>query len=116
MYTASYAAVPHIVSAIESHPVRATMDYFQLPACIEIARRNGKGPAIPADLVGSYQLALSKIPTLASAALQTERTQDECAVIAAAIVAAKGYVSLAEAMMELDTETIQKVIEHRYDV
>jgi hypothetical protein len=38
VYPASFAAVPHVVSALASAPTRAGFDYFLFPACVEVAR------------------------------------------------------------------------------
>src|SRR5215469_3310313 len=57
-YTASFAAVPHIVSIMASAPARTPWTLFQLVACIEIARANGRAPEIPDDLRQDYFAAL----------------------------------------------------------
>jgi hypothetical protein len=42
VYSASFAAVPHVVAALATDPVRASGAYFQFPAWVEI-RRHRKG-------------------------------------------------------------------------
>src|SRR3954470_2420881 len=67
VYTASFAAVPHIIRVLASDPMRADFSFFQLPACIEIARARDEFP-IPADLRQPYTEALQRFPVLVGAA------------------------------------------------
>src|SRR5438045_5631562 len=50
VYTASYAAVPHILALAQANPRLATYDYLLLPTSIEIARATGRGPKVPQEL------------------------------------------------------------------
>jgi hypothetical protein len=48
VYTASFAAVPHIVAGLATNPTRASGTYFQFPAWVEICRhRNGVEVPVP---------------------------------------------------------------------
>jgi hypothetical protein len=38
VYSASFAAVPHVVAALEQDPAQAGSSYFQFPAWVEICR------------------------------------------------------------------------------
>jgi hypothetical protein len=40
VYSASFAAVPHVIEAIASSPERVTDVYFHFPAWVEICRHN----------------------------------------------------------------------------
>src|SRR6202051_1608870 len=55
VYTASYAALPQIVQIALETPGPIDFDFFMLPACIEVARFSGKGPAVPPFLLEAYQ-------------------------------------------------------------
>src|SRR5438128_2334868 len=59
VYTASYAALPHIAATVKMGPTRAPWSLFLMIACIEIARANGRGPDIPPDLKEDYFAALA---------------------------------------------------------
>jgi hypothetical protein len=63
VYTASYAAVPYIVQIAGANLDAASIDmsFYSLPACIEIARAQGKGPDLPKDLKQEYQAAIRKL-------------------------------------------------------
>jgi hypothetical protein len=111
IYTASYAAVPHIVRALSLDPSRANLEYFHLPACIEIARNHGRGPQVPDNLAEAYFSALSRIPELAAKAAATSWLELHCRVVVAAIAVAKGQWALGEAILELEPDLLPKVIE-----
>jgi hypothetical protein len=114
IYTASYAAVPHIARAIAGSPERAPWTLFQLLACIEIARAQGRGPEIPADLRPDYHEALRQIPALIARASVANWDHWYCEAALSALAAAKGFTSLAEAVLELDPETIQETLRRKF--
>jgi hypothetical protein len=115
VYTASYAAVPHIIRVLASAPARAHWDFFLLPACIEIARTGGRGPEIPAEFRDDYFTALRRIPALAGAAAESPWDEGFCRTVTAAIAVAKGQSALGEAILELDSDTVKKFMEARFD-
>jgi hypothetical protein len=115
VYTASYAAVPHIVHALASNPARAHWDYFLLPTAIEIARSHGNGPAIPPELASDYRAALVALPELAARAATRELDELYCRVLAAAVVTAKGQQKLGEAILELTPEVLPKFMDWLYE-
>ena len=100
VYSASFAAVPHVIEALASAPLRADFTYFQFPAWVEVCRVK-KGISVPEDLAPAYFDSLSHLPTLVAAA--ASRPWDEgflcCAL--SALAAAKGQPSVAEAVLEL---------------
>lgn len=110
VYSASFAAVPHVIAALAENPMKADSTYFQFPAWVECCRAN-KGVPIPDDLMWDYKEALSQLPYLVAKA--STRPWDEgflqCAL--GAIAAAKGQASVAEAVMELNSETAEKFLE-----
>jgi hypothetical protein len=110
VYSASFAAVPHVIAALATDPLKADSTYFQFPAWVECCRVN-KAVPIPEDLVWDYKQALSQLPQLVAEA--SKRPWDEgflqCAL--GAIAAAKGQVTVAEAVMELNPEIAGKFLE-----
>ena len=111
VYTASYAAVPHIIRVLASAPTRAPGDFFLLPACIEMARLNGRGPEVPAELREDYWAALQRIPALAAAAAAAPWDEVYCRTVAAAVVIAKGQPALGAAILALDSEALDEFME-----
>jgi hypothetical protein len=100
VYSASFAAVPHVIAALAAAPLKAGSVYFQFPAWVEICRRN-KGVEIPADLKAGYLDALARLPALAAQAAGRDWDDEFLRGVLAAIAAAKGSAAVAEAALEL---------------
>jgi hypothetical protein len=110
VYSASFAAVPHIVAALETNPGRATMSFFLLPASIEVARHERAVP-LPASLESAYLAALAKLPALAAAASRPQWAPDVCTSAVAAVAAATGNHLLAQLIIEVEGSEIPEVLE-----
>jgi hypothetical protein len=61
VFTASYAAVPHIVHIASETTTPIDFSFLQLPAAIEIARRTGHGPEIPQGYADDYHRAITRL-------------------------------------------------------
>jgi hypothetical protein len=110
VYPASFAAVPHVIAAMAVSPERAGFDFLQFPAWVEICRRKN-GTPIPADLERAYFAALARLPSLVAAAASREWDPDFLACALAAIAAAKGQGTMAEAAMELSPDVAQSFLD-----
>jgi hypothetical protein len=102
VYSASFAAVRHVVHTLAGAPFRAGAVHFKFPAWIEICRRKSD-VEIPSDLAAPYFEALEQLPLLAAAA---SRDWDSEFLVSAlsAVAAAKGEPSVTEAVLELTPE------------
>jgi hypothetical protein len=109
VYSASFAAVPHIIQALSTSPKRAGFDYFLLPAAVEVARVE-KSVAIPDALRASYVEALSRLPALASSAVQGQGDQILGQSALAAFAVGVGDVALARLLIEIDHGDIAEVL------
>ena len=114
VYPASFAAVPHIIRVLASDPRRASFSFFQLPACIEIARARDDFP-IPADLRQPYFESLQRLPALVAAAAAREWDENILCCALSAIAAAKGFPSVATAAQELNPKTAEQFMEWLYE-
>src|ERR1700727_3643340 len=65
VYSASFAAVPHVIRALAIDPAKASSDYFAFPAWGEIFRQRQK-LAVPDDLSGDYFQAIRDLAGLVS--------------------------------------------------
>ena len=110
VYSASFAAVPHIVRILASDPQRAHFSFFQLPACIEIARARDEFP-IPADLRQPYVESLQRLPVLVGAAAARQWDENLLCCALSAIAASKGFPSVAKAALELTPKTAEQFME-----
>lgn len=111
VYTASYAAVPHIVTIGLNAQGPIAFDFFGLPACIEVARARERGPALEEPLEAPYRAALSQLHDLAHRQSRWPWDQYMTRSVAGALAAAKGQVDLAEALIELDDDWIRRIVQ-----
>jgi hypothetical protein len=105
VYSATFAAVPHVVEMLAVDPLRATGDYFHFPAWVEICRRR-RSVTVPEDLQPAYFGALAKLPNLVCAT--AGRTWSEGFLVCAlsAIAVSKDSPQIAEAILELTPDSI----------
>ena len=115
VYPASYATVPHLVRIMLSVEGPIAPDFFDLPACIEIARVEKHGPEITPELAKPYFDALSRLPecTYRHASYPWSESMTESVVTA--IAAAKKHMKLAHALRDLDPDIIDRVIRLDFD-
>ncbi|NNG21646.1 hypothetical protein [Telluria aromaticivorans] len=115
VYSASFAAVPHVIEAIASSPERVTDVYFHFPAWIEICRHKNSVD-VPDELAAGYFDALKRIPALVASAGETQWSTAFTACALSATAAAKGQHELAEALLELtSSDTVGAFLEWSYD-
>ncbi len=114
VYSASFAAVPHVVAALAKAPSKADLSYFQFPVWVEVCRRQ-KRVAIPADLEPGYLAALARLPRLVADAAAEPSEPELLSCALAAIAAAKGSASVAEAVFELSPEVADEFLEWLHD-
>jgi hypothetical protein len=65
IYTASYAAVIVIAEAMKDVSATVAMDFFLLPASIELARNGDNSPALPQGLDADYRAAVKELGNIA---------------------------------------------------
>ncbi|HTU10703.1 MAG TPA: hypothetical protein VMG08_07360 [Allosphingosinicella sp.] len=102
VYTASYAAVPHIVEIALRISGPIDFSFLQLPSAVEIARNSGRGPALPADLAEAYSSAIASLPILVSRHRHESWDRSMRLSAEAAIAVARGDIAAAEAMLDPD--------------
>jgi hypothetical protein len=115
VYTASYAAVHHIVQIASEAKSPVDFSFFQLPAAIEVARRSGRGPVIPEPYVDDYNRAIARLMDNASFHRNEPWDQSMLLSVAAAQAVAKGHIDVAEALLNLDVDWIAKINSHESD-
>ena len=111
IYSASYAALPHLVRIVEKYPDKFRWTLLSLVQAIETARLGGRGPSIPANLQTAYDAALQIIPTIAVGLIGRGLSELEMRVILSACAAAKGFGPLSEAITELTPEYVKRLLE-----
>jgi hypothetical protein len=109
VYSASFAAVPHIVNTLANATDRACADFFSLPASIEVARIRRNVP-VPADLRLAYESALGRLPSCVAAVAARPWDDTICQSVLAAIAASKSRHSIAELLLVVDEPDILDVL------
>jgi hypothetical protein len=114
VYSASFAAVPHVVRVLEAAPDKADATYFQFPAWIEVCRKKNL-IEVPGDLSEAYFDALKRLPILVAQAAVREWDAGflQCALLA--IAAAKGQPEVAEAALELSPDVASEFLVWFYE-
>jgi hypothetical protein len=100
VYSASFAAVPHVIDALASDPLRVDFAYFGFPAWVEICRIKKNVP-IPEDLAPAYFMSLARLPNLVAEASSREWDIPLLLAALSAIAVVKGQPVIAEAIQEL---------------
>jgi hypothetical protein len=111
VYSASYAALPHLVRIVEANPEKFRWTLLALVQAIETARLEGRGPPIPNDLRDAYIKALERLPSVAAILMRANVSELELRVILSACASAKGFASLGEAITELTPENTTRFLE-----
>jgi hypothetical protein len=109
VYTASFAAVPHVVRFLATAPAAASFVYFQFPAWVEICRQR-HGLTVPDDLSSDYFTALKTLGSLVCAASSRDWDHDFLVCALAAMAVSKGFPLVAEAVQELDDATAESFL------
>jgi hypothetical protein len=109
VYTASYAAIPHIVGTARAANGPIDFSFFLLPASVEVARAAGRGPEMPDFLADAYHAAIQSLPDCISAHHAETWSADMTIAAAAALAVSKGHNAFAEAVMNLDPDLIKKI-------
>jgi len=107
-YSASYAAIPHIIRIMAGAPLRVPATLFQLVARIEIGRHQEESQALPDELSRDYFSALSQIPGIVAEAAKRPWDENVCRSALSAVAVIKGHALLAEAIEELDPESLEE--------
>jgi hypothetical protein len=113
VYSASFAAVPHIVASLSHGIVAASFDFFLLPAAIEIARVKHDTP-IPSELEADYFSALAQLPVLGAPWLTPESDETLSLSILTASAAAAGLHAHAELLMEVASKEVPEILDWYY--
>lgn len=115
VYTASYAAIPHIVDIASKAKSPIDFSFFQLPASVEIARKCRRGPDLPTAFADEYHRAIAQLVENVNLHRQADWDQSMLISAAAALAVAKGHIDVAEALLNLDDDLIKKIRNCEWD-
>jgi hypothetical protein len=104
VYTASYAAVPHVIAIAASKPRAERVEHINFTASVEAFRHKEKAPAIPADLEMDYHASLNQAANLILDSLVAEWDETGYKVLLGALAVLRGQYKLGSAIFELEEE------------
>ncbi len=101
VYTASYAAVPHLLAISGMFGLRERAQGVHLVTRIEVTRRAPGSAAMPEDLVADYAAAVESLPAFIAAGNGEAWAADLAQIFAAALLIGKRQPDLARGMLEI---------------
>ncbi len=115
VYTASYAAIPHIVGIATEADGPVDSSFFHMPAAVEIARVANRGPALPDRYAADYHSAIRQLVEIVKIHRNEEWDRQMLISATAALAVAKGHIPVAEALLNLDDDWIARMINDDFD-
>ena len=104
-YSASLAAVPHLVALAPAALARQSWEPLLLAASIEQARLEGRAPAVPEDWAPAYTAAIQKGRELAERALPQAWNDDARTALSGSLAVFRGNLASAQAIFEADLDS-----------
>lgn len=102
VYSASFAATPHIIRAASVRKPEDRAEYFHLAGTIESMRHRPESPTIPEDLKDAYKLAIASAIPLIMETLAVEEDEGWFKATLAALAAFRGFYPLSAAVLDLE--------------
>lgn len=109
VYSATFAAVPHVVDVLATDPIKANEAFFHFPAWVEICRAK-RGAPIPPDLATAYFDSLKRLPALVAEAAAERNDAGFATCALAAVAAAMRQHAMAEAILEMSTPELAREV------
>jgi hypothetical protein len=110
VYSASFAAVPHLIRIASTAPWPFAWDFIGLSVSIEIARVRTR-VEIPSNLEREYSAALQQLPNLVCQRVHCAWDYAFTQVGTAALALCNGHIDLAEALLQLGPTTVKDFLE-----
>jgi hypothetical protein len=105
VYTASYAAIPHIVAVAETKPVKHRLEFFSFIGAVEAYRHRKGAPPIPPFLEEGYFSAIEQAAVLIRDSLVADWDEEEMIVLLGAYSIMRGHPRLGNAIIFLPEES-----------
>jgi hypothetical protein len=104
-YTASLAAVPHLVALAPEALARHSYEPLLLAASIEQARLEARAPTIPDELAPAYTTAIKTGQELAESTLAAAWSDEARTALSGSLAVFRGDLAGAQAIFEADLES-----------
>ena len=104
VYSASYAAHPHLVRlAGGGWPAAWAAEALHLVGAIEVGRATPGSPPVPEDLAEAYRDAMRAVPAIVAARVGEPWSADTTQVLTAVLAIAKGHIRFGNAALLLES-------------
>jgi hypothetical protein len=114
VYSASFAAVPHIIDVASANPDRACFDFFLMPAAIDVARHQ-HAVSVPEPLSDAYFSSLNRLPLIVAATAGRSWDATFCQSALAAVAVGKQQHAIAELLLVVDDSDIPDVLDRYFE-
>jgi hypothetical protein len=102
VYTASYAAVPHLVAFAEGRPLADRAQALHLAGTIVAAQQEPGAPPVPDDVAAGYAGALARAAALVARSVAEPWDPDVAQVLASVLAIVKGHPRFGRAALALE--------------
>ena len=102
VYSASYAAVPHLVAFAARRPLPDRAQALHLIGAIEASRHGAPAPAVPDDVAAPYHAAVAQVAPLIARSVDEPWDADTAQVLASVLAIAKGHPRFGTAALALE--------------
>jgi hypothetical protein len=106
VFTASYAALPHVVTIAASKPVKHRLEFFSFIGAVEAYRHRETAPLIPEYIEHGYRAAIQQAANLVHDSLAVDWDEEEMIVLLGAYAITRGHYHLGNAIIFLPEESI----------
>jgi hypothetical protein len=106
VYTASYAAMPYVISAAAERRPEDRAEYFLMAGTIESMRHRSVSPEIPVELNDAYEAAVAAAIPLVLESLVVEKDEGWFKAMLSALAAFRGFPELSAAVVDLEREAV----------
>jgi hypothetical protein len=103
VYSATYAAMPHIIEVASRKGDRERFDCLNFVGYAEACRHRAGAPPIPADLKDDYLSAIDAALEIFLACLKQKWDEEETKTLLGGFAAIKGYPKLGDVIIRLDS-------------
>ena len=102
VYSASYAAVPHIVQSASLRTANDKLQFVLLVVCIEASRNRKRAPEVPEDLAADYFQSLEQLRLLICECLSLKlKDEEDAKVLLGGLAIVNGLPNFGMAVLEL---------------
>lgn len=103
VFTATYAAIPHMVAIAKTKDARERLDYLHFVGYAEACRHHKRAPSLPPELKADYEAALRGAVEFFIGALKQEWGEEQTKVLLGGLASVRGYPRLGQAIIDLDS-------------